>query len=262
MVVTGISEFTYGFGYLYEQTFREWGNLQAAPVLPSLQQEANAAWDAKLPLRGADYYYQFKLSDYLSRTNAKYIADGIYDASYYRISLHRRDNNRQHNRLWKLAQTNPDTYYVAPEFTGLADFNSSFLARQITEKSRLIPIKDCKEFIDGKQHYITFQSGNQSWRDHSEPTLHDRSFAGSEIEKMYHQSRDRWHEITQNFAEDLFEKNVETIRRQIHDERADSSILNLLNVAQVAPTRNEYLHRTADLLSIFYGVTLVLVGER
>lgn len=79
---------------------------------------------------------------------------------------------------------------------------------------------------------------------------------------MYHQSRDRWHEITQNFAEDLFEKNVETIRRQIHDERADSSILNLLNVAQVAPTRNEYLHRTADILSIFYGVTLVLVGER
>src|ERR1043165_5585494 len=97
MAITGLSEFMFGFSFLYEQTVRQWGNLRAAPVLPSLQQEADDAWDAKLPLRGVDYYYQFKLSDHLQRTNALYISDGTYTAPYFRISLHRRYNNRQHN---------------------------------------------------------------------------------------------------------------------------------------------------------------------
>jgi len=72
-----------------------------------------------LPWQGVDYYYQFKLSEYLSRKNAKHIKDGTYDSGYYRFGLHRRDNNRQHRRLREHCQMNPFTYYVAPEFGGL-----------------------------------------------------------------------------------------------------------------------------------------------
>jgi hypothetical protein len=36
MVEIGISEFTFGYAFLYEQTQANWGNLKAAPVLPSL----------------------------------------------------------------------------------------------------------------------------------------------------------------------------------------------------------------------------------
>ena len=67
MAIIGISEFTFGFAFLYEQTVAKWGRLTAAPILPSLFQEAQDPWDAHLPVSGTDYYFQFKLSDYLSQ---------------------------------------------------------------------------------------------------------------------------------------------------------------------------------------------------
>jgi hypothetical protein len=36
MAVTGVSEFTFGFAFLFEQTTQNWANLRAAPILPSL----------------------------------------------------------------------------------------------------------------------------------------------------------------------------------------------------------------------------------
>jgi hypothetical protein len=93
MAPLGISEFTFGYAFLYEQTHANWGKLKAVPVLPSLQQEKAAGWDAHLPLVGTDYYYQFKLSEYPRRSNAKYISDKTYSGPYYRLSLHRKDGN-------------------------------------------------------------------------------------------------------------------------------------------------------------------------
>ena len=61
MATIGISEFTFGYAFLYEQTRKNWANLKAAPVLPSLQKEKDEGWDAHLPLQGVDFYYQFKL---------------------------------------------------------------------------------------------------------------------------------------------------------------------------------------------------------
>jgi hypothetical protein len=88
MAEIGISEFTFGYAFLFEQTQANWGNLRAAPVLPSLQQEEQEGWDARLPLNGVDFYYQFKLSEYLWRGNATYIRNGMYNNPYYRIWLH------------------------------------------------------------------------------------------------------------------------------------------------------------------------------
>jgi len=39
MAEIGISEFTFGYAFLYEQSQANWGGLTAAPILPSLQQE-------------------------------------------------------------------------------------------------------------------------------------------------------------------------------------------------------------------------------
>jgi hypothetical protein len=161
MVAIGISEFTFGFAFLYEQTSQNWGDLAAVPILPSLQQEAQDAWDAHLPLLAEDYYYQFKLSEYLYCPNAKYIEDETYNQSYFRIALHKRDNNRQHRRLKLHAQTHPNTFYVAPELNNIDDFNQAFLAQNLSQNSRLIPLNDCDDIAedDGDQHYITYQMG-------------------------------------------------------------------------------------------------------
>ena len=70
MAQTCISEFTFGYAFLYEQTRRHWKDLKAAPILPSLQKEADEGWDAQLPTSAADYYYQFKISEHLTRSNS------------------------------------------------------------------------------------------------------------------------------------------------------------------------------------------------
>jgi len=73
MVSVGISEFTFGFAFLFELTNANWPDITAAPVLPSLIQEQNQGWDARLPVAGTPYFYQLKLAEYLYRSNAKFI---------------------------------------------------------------------------------------------------------------------------------------------------------------------------------------------
>jgi len=184
VAIVGLSEFTFGFGFLYEQTVANWGGLKAAPVLPSLQQEQDEGWDARLPLQGTDYYYQFKLSDYLSRSNAKHIKDGTYDGPYYRFYFHKKNNNRQHQRLREHCVDSPLTYYVAPEFNALDDFNSAFLAKGLRERSRLIALTDCDHIADAEQHYITFAEGQQGFTQHSTQKRNEHSSFGRELPRV------------------------------------------------------------------------------
>ena len=195
MAEIGISEFTFGYAFLYEQTQANWENLSAAPVLPSLQQEELEGWDARLPLNGTDFYYQFKLSDCLSRGNATYVRDGTYNGAYYRIWLHRRNDNQQHQRLRQHCLANPNTYYAAHQFNSIEEFNSKFLARQITENCRIIPLTLCDDITDGEQHCITFQAGDPAWILHSEPSRREKSYTGRELGSLYRESSQQWRRI-------------------------------------------------------------------
>jgi hypothetical protein len=263
MAEIGISEFTFGYAFLFEQTQANWGNLRAAPVLPSLQQEEQEGWDAWLPLNGIDFYYQFKLSDYLSRSNASYIRGDIYNAPYYRFWLHRRKNNQQHRRLREHCLFNPNTFYVAPEFNSLEEFNSRFLSRQITANCRIIPLPLCDDILDGEQHCITFQSGTPTWILHSEPSRHDISYKGEELGRLYRESSDQWRHIDMDFAEHLFEKTREIAKRVIAQEEPEREqvVRPLLDEAPARREKREFLLRAADILSATLGVTLVLVGS-
>jgi hypothetical protein len=195
MAPIGISEFTFGYAFLYEQTRANWRDLRAAPVLPSLQKEQAQGWDAHLPTHATDFYYQFKLSEYLSRRNATFIKDGTYTGPYYRLAFHRKNNNSQHQRLRAHSFANPHTYYVAPEVDSVDDFNSAFLGNHLTSKTRIIPLADCDDVHDDLQHYITFQSGDTTWIQHSEKKKHERSFFGLETERLYRESNKDWRRV-------------------------------------------------------------------
>lgn len=264
MAAIGISEFTFGYAFLYEQTHANWGNLQAAPVLPNLQQEQQEGWDAHLPLNATDFYYQFKLSDHLSRKNAKYMSDGTYAGPYYRLAFHRKDNNRQHQRLRNHAAANPNTYYVAPEFTDTDDFNAAFLARQLTAQSRMIPVVDCDDVADGDQHYITFQEGQPGWIQHSERKNHGRSFFGRDLEKLYRGSERHWRSVNKPYATELFERAAHVVRAVLEKEarRTFQAALPLLDFNPNQAKRGDILIHTSQILSVFLGVTMVLVGTR
>lgn len=264
MAQIGISEFTFGYAFLFEQTHANWAGLTAAPVLPSLQQEQDAGWDAHLPLAGTDFYYQFKLSDYLSRSNASYIADGTYASPYYRMSLHRRNGSQQHRRLRRLSLVNPDTYYVAPEFNSIEHFNSRFLARQVTADCRIIPVDVCEDITDTEQHCITFRPGDSSWTFHSERKRHERSHRGEELGEVYGQTKSRWRPIDLHFAEALFEQTREFARTMVSEEdpRGAERLRPMVDDGVATRERRHFLMRTADILSTTVGVILVLVGSR
>jgi hypothetical protein len=264
MAEIGISEFTFGYAFLYEQTQANWGNLKAAPVLPSLRQEELQGWDAQLPLNGTDFYYQFKLSDYLWRGNATYIRDVTYNSAYYRLWLHRRNNNQQHWRLKQHSVANPNTFYVAPEFNSIEEFHTRFLARQITSNCRIIPLTLCDDITDSEQHCITFQSGNPAWILHSEPRRHEGSFTGRELRALYEGSSRQWQSIDVGFAERLLDKTQEVARRVVADEEPQrlQLVRPLLDEGVIERDRSHLLLRVADILSVTLGVTLVLVGSR
>jgi hypothetical protein len=232
-------------------------------VLPSLQQEEEQGWDARLPVNGIDFYYQFKLSDYLARGNAKYIRDGTYHDDYYRFWLHRRNHSQQHRRLRQHCAANPNTYYVAPEFNSIEEFNARFLARQVTAKCRIIPLAMCDDIADGDRHCITFQRGDPAWIFHSEPRWRERSFTGSELGALYRESSNRWQKIGLDFAGGLLERTREIARRIIVEEEPERAHLMrpLLDEAHIGRERRDLLLRTADILSATFGLTLVLVGS-
>ena len=266
MAIIGLSEFTFGFGFLYEQTAQNWGNLRVAPVLPSLAQEADDAWDARLPLVGTDFYYQFKLSDYLTRRNSLFHKDGTYNAPYYRLAFHRRDSNRQHHRLWEHARTNANTFYVAPEFETIDDFNTAFLSRNLAGNSRIIPLIDCDDCNDGDQHYITFRQGSADWIQHSEPKRKTKSYVGKEISGLYEKSRSKWQRIDENFASEALVRTTSAIKRTFVREKGENKLaaeraVRLLDDGNLPRTRAAMIRRTAELLSVFVGATIVLVGE-
>lgn len=264
-MIVGLSEFMFGYAFLYEQTHNNWPDLTAAPILPSLQQEYDEGWDAHLPLNGTDFYYQFKLSDYLFNHNAKFIRDGTYTNPYYRIALHHRHNNRQHRRLRTLALTSPNTFYVAPEFNDIDTFNAAFLEHQIVHRSRMIPINQCSDIHDSEQHYITFRQTHPPWIQHSEPKVNETSFTGKDIPNLYRASQQDWRPITDQFALQLFEKTTTLVDRVIESERVGDERPprpSLLDFDPYRRNRRETLKRTSEILSVLLGVTLVIVGQR
>jgi hypothetical protein len=267
MALTDLSEFTFGFAFLFEQANRHWP-LKAVPILPSLQQEADQGWDAKLPTVAKDFYYQFKLSDYLANGNAKYIKDGTYSHPYFRFALHPRENNRQHRKLRQLAQTQPDTYYVAPEVHQFDVFTNAYLNGNLTAYSRLIPVKDCPDVSDGRQCYVSYQTGSTAWKFHGSRYDREISILGADLERFYRQSMKQASPLSDRFADDIFQRvrraGFQALRTQpseMLDEKMWPEILQDRR-RKDTESRRESLIAAAQILHAVFGCTLVLVGEQ
>lgn len=267
MADLGISEFSFGYAFLFEQTQHNWGALAAAPVLPSLQQEANVGWDVHLPLLATDFYYQFKVSKRMIGRNARFRANGTYDSPYYQLDLHRRDFNRQHRTLWHHAQSHPNTYYVAPELETADDFSEAFLANTITENSRLIPLTECDTYSDGDggQHWITFSPG-ADFIQHSKKRF-GKARSGKELVRVYEESRQRWQPVNEAFSQRVLNdvrNTLDFVARQ-QSKGVSRRLLEGVRASLDRPVgqrRELALELASKALSVVLGVTLVLVGER
>jgi hypothetical protein len=280
MVSNGLSEFSFGFGYLHEQIVRlrqqslaDGTRLTGAPIFPSQQFEAVRGYDVYLPKFGTDYYYQFKASEYFSHPRSRWRADGTHTGPYYRIALHKANYNQQHRRLRALAVDKEHTYYVAPEFNSWERYNTAFLEGTITENSRKIPLQNCDDILDGGKHYITFQSGNEGWEQHSDSKHHDGSILGKEIFSVYMKHKPDWKRIDDQYASNLFSEISDTAKKIVTKKQFDE-ITDKINVRRESfeypvmsenhhmPRKVETLIKTSQILSILFGATLFLVGSQ
>jgi hypothetical protein len=266
----GISEFTFGYAFLYEQTRKNWKDLKAAPILPNLHKEKEEGWDAHLPLKGADYYYQFKLSDYLKRRNSKFFHEphDYYTDPYFRIMLYRDKLGKypQHIALKKFAKKHPLTYYVAPEFTTEDNFSEIFLSKDVSNFSRLIPLRRCKKIDDNdsKPHCITYQKGQRKWRLHSKAEECDESYFGKELHDFYFNQVNpkHWHDIDEKYVFNLYKKISETVDEISNEGKNEKEKLEVRYIEDYRDANPRMLlEKISELLGANFGLTLVLVGE-
>jgi hypothetical protein len=164
--------------------------------------------------------------------------------------------------LWRHAQSNQNTYYVAPEFAAIDDFNQAFLSNTITEHSRLIPLRQCNNYpaYDSEQHYITYQDNDSGFRQHSKPSRHEKSRSGKELERIYDESRQSWRPINEEFADKILEQTKEKLHILV-DEGYLPDVGRILE-DRVPQDRAGKLLLSAKVLSVVFGVTIVIIGER
>jgi hypothetical protein len=133
----------------------------------------------------------------------------------------------------------------------------------------LIRIADCSDFSDDEQHYITFQKGVIGWHDHSETKSHEESYSGKDLEKLYSKNMEKKKRIDKPFIDDLFLQARKAAKSIIEDEKEEESrgfkkieekIFPILDYDPSSFEEKDVFAKTSNLLSVIFGVTLVIVG--
>lgn len=179
------SEFSYGYALTRELASGGFGSLIAAPILPSLVREGRAGggYDICLPFVGISLFIQFKLSHYLSRSNAR--EWGQYHSRYYRMYLRPIRYSDQHELLMDLESAGNQVYYVAPEFHTVEELNDAYALRNVCDRSAFFSPVDIGILPTIDQHYLTFNcSSMYAFLWSKEPRKLKQSHSSKDIENM------------------------------------------------------------------------------
>lgn len=164
------SEFTYGFALVNELT--KVLSCKAVPLFPSLREEGKAGggYDVKIEGKnGAILHLQFKLSEFLKRTNAReYGLPGhSLKLPYYRFEITNNRISQQHKLLRILENEHPQTFYVAPMFYKKSKIESFWQSTEVTKHSVFVKPSSIGDLSDGLTHRICFDkslvSNNQAY---------------------------------------------------------------------------------------------------
>ncbi len=170
------SEFSFGFALSYEIMNGLQPQITGVPLFPSLVQEAELGWDVNFKPTGWPLFLQFKLSDHMQRSRARYWS--LYGSPYFSIAIRRRDHSQQHNLLKALATFEPEVYYAAPAFYREADFNTAFVSNTMTVQTMFIPLASLPSLDDDDQHHVTFPTNPSgfSWHSNHRGPFHESIF--------------------------------------------------------------------------------------
>lgn len=169
-----ISETSYGYALTDELINRQNMPINSAPIFPTLYQEGQngGGYDLLLDRPGLPLFLQFKLSDYLSRSNASEM--NIFNNPYYRMYITKRNHSNQHQMLHELELNNDlnEVFYTAPLFHEPEELNDAYLNGNVSNRSLWINPSQIGLLPDDEQHYVVFDSPI-NWYMCSEPKKMD-----------------------------------------------------------------------------------------
>ncbi len=152
------SEFSYSYAVTEELVTKNKAKVIGAPRFPSLYEEGKkGGYDVNIPLSGKPVFLQFKLSEYLERTNARECSKGILPVPYYRMHLRPARHSDQHQLLLDLEKSGESVFYIAPEFHLLAELNQHYLRKCVIVNSAAFSPLDVGQLPDDDDHYIVFE---------------------------------------------------------------------------------------------------------
>lgn len=129
-------------------------------IMPTQIEEYNVGYDAAIQLNYGmqlncevqPLYFQFKISEYLCKNNAKEYSD--FWGPYYRFKIWPANRSPQHNKLVELSQDESFVAYCAPLFYSIQKFND--YQQNILDHSVMVPCRQLLKNSGDDRHVITY----------------------------------------------------------------------------------------------------------
>jgi hypothetical protein len=163
------SEFSYGYACIREaeDLLKTVYRSKGAPILPSLREEADLGYDAKLAFVQYVLLMQFKRSEFVSRSHPGSPTWPTIGSRHYRFSID--TDGDQHARLeaarngFRAGTDIGEVFYVAPLFYLEEDLHRYYLADTVLENSILVEPDNFgvgAGIQPGRHHYAIDETGS------------------------------------------------------------------------------------------------------
>jgi hypothetical protein len=222
------------------------------PGIPSPQDETELGWDAEveLPAFGQTFLLQYKVA---RRTTARAGANtkfwDVYNAEYYRFSLHRdvAGSYTQHQLLLDAHVIGVEPLYCAPLMHRRGDLVRALQSRTLIQRSALIPVATLGPATPGVPHSVTYPVDEVD----GQPTLHSEPHRGERLgwEDLQRSRAEARRALDERVFDDFSSVVLERRRRRRRKERT---------IRAEDPRAASYL-RAAAVAHDELGATLVVV---
>lgn len=245
------SEFTYGFTLVEELSRGH--RFSAVPIFPSLVEEGRVGgYDVSIELSGLPFFLQFKRSDCLVRSNAKYYS--TFGSSYYRFDLHALKHSQQHNLLLQLEKSGNPVFYVAPKFHKNTELHDKYFNSSIASGSVWIAPLQIGNLPDEDEHSICFNSTATQVYFCSDPRRIEYSISRGVDEIIEYlnafKKRDEYLQSHRNTWETLYNQLEDTLRTY------DETIYN--KISRLIQKEEDIVIKTARIARLAFGADIMI----
>ena len=246
------SEFTYGYAVVEELSSSY--HFSAVPTFPSLVEEGRdgGGYDVHISIHGLPFFLQFKRSEFLSRSNAKY--HHVFGSSYYRFHLHALRHSQQHNLLIHLERCGNPVFYVAPKFHTNLEMHNSYFGRSVVRNSIWVAPTEIGNLPDDDEHSVCFNQSESRVYFCSEPKEIERqlSFKADQLEMFVSDfvKRSGYRQFHRDNWRGLYEQMLHVFRT--HDPVGFNKLSVYLD------EDNSIITKTARLSRLAFGADMVV----